>query len=160
MTQQLSSPNRLRERTCRSCGRQFMPHHGAARHCLSSPYCRGDPAVYRFVCPDGRSYVGSRMNTHNRHRQVIANNKRVRATLDRYPPETWTFEILEWLPRHDPFLRKQYEAEQRHIDRLRTRSPEFGFNIFPALPARHAGREYYFGRRTDQVKPRLQDDAA
>jgi hypothetical protein len=87
------------------------------------------------------------MNMRNRHKHVIANNKRARTALDRYPPETWSFEILEWLPHDkklsfDRAIREQYEAEQRHIDRLRTQSPEFGFNIFPA------------------VKPRQQDDAA
>jgi hypothetical protein len=118
-----------------------------ARHCSATPFCRGEPAVYRFVCPDGRSYVGSRESMRTRRRDVIARNKRVHAALDLYPPETWTFEILEWLPRGIS-LRERYEAEQRHIERLRSWSPEHGFNVNPATwglwgygPSRRAWRD-------------------
>jgi hypothetical protein len=56
-------------------------------------------AVYRFICPDGRSYVGSRANCSRRERQGIQpSNKRLRAALVIYPAETWTFEILQMLP--------------------------------------------------------------
>jgi hypothetical protein len=131
---------------CKTCGQQFVPHHHLAQHCRLSPHCRGEPAVYRFVCPDGRSYVGSRQNMRHRHKEGIVNgNWRVRAAFDRHPPETWSFEILEWLP-PDCSKRERFKAEQRHIDRLETWSPEHGFNIYPAWwhgngPAQRIGRQ-------------------
>jgi hypothetical protein len=89
------------------------------------------PAVYRFVCPDGRSYVGSRIDC----RQMMGiqpSNARLRAALDKYPSDTWAFEILEqWPPAGCPRLQLR-AAEQRHMKRPRTLEVEYGFNIWPA----------------------------
>lgn len=60
---------------------------------------RASPAVYRFVCPDGRSYVGSAKNIEKRpHAAVDRENPRLLKAFKKYPPETWRFEILETLP--------------------------------------------------------------
>jgi hypothetical protein len=88
--------------------------------------------VYRFVCPDGRSYVGGCININGRPRTIHRSNKRVQAAFKQYPCETWTFEILERLPVGCPECELR-EAEQRHIDRLRTMEPEFGFNVDAAI---------------------------
>jgi len=63
-------------------------------------------------------------------------NSRLRATYEQHPPETFTCEILEVLKPgcSDEELRK---AEQHHIDRLRSWSPDSGFNIDPANWADH-----------------------
>jgi hypothetical protein len=139
------------KRTCRSCGKPFVPRHHLAWYCQKRD-CGGHPAVYRFVCPDGKSYVGSRQRIRNRKKEWKVThrgwgpgpNQRVRAAFARYPPDTWSFEILEWLPKECSKL-KRLEAEQRHIDRLRSWSLEYGFNINPALwsgdgPSQRAGR--------------------
>jgi hypothetical protein len=88
------------------------------------------PAVYRFIAPDGRSYVGSRKNIRNRTKAPIGYNKRLLEALAIYPQDQWQFEILEKLEVgcSGELLR---EAEQRHIDRLQTFSPDFGFNVNP-----------------------------
>jgi hypothetical protein len=77
------------------------------------------PAVYRFVCPDGRSYVGAAGNCRKRGR-INRSNARLRAAFELHPPETWTFEVLERLP-PGCFTEALREAEQHHIDRTRCR---------------------------------------
>jgi hypothetical protein len=87
------------------------------------------PGVYRFICPDGRSYVGAVKNCRKRAKKGIARlNHRLAAAFEQYPPKDWTFEILEWLKPgcSNDQLRK---AEQRHIDRLQSWLPDVGFNI-------------------------------
>jgi hypothetical protein len=44
---------------CKTCGEPFISRQG--RQYCPRPECRRNksPAVYRFVCPDGRSYVGA-----------------------------------------------------------------------------------------------------
>lgn len=107
------------------------------------------PVVYRFICPnpDGRSYVGGVSDGRKRPDIGIArSNSRLEEAFAQYPPETWTYEVLEQLP-SDCSRQARLEAEQRHIDRLQTWSPEFGFNIEPAIwtgdgPAQRAGRQH------------------
>jgi hypothetical protein len=90
------------------------------------------PAVYRFVCPDGRSYVGSVSDCRKREARGIArSNPWLKAAFERYPPDTFTYEILERLPRGCS-IEQLREAEQRHIERLRSWDQERGFNICPA----------------------------
>jgi hypothetical protein len=62
---------------------------------------------------------------------IRRSNPRLLAAFALHPPKTWAFEVLERLPPgcSTEALR---EAEQHHIDRLRSRLPEFGFNIAPA----------------------------
>jgi hypothetical protein len=100
--------------------------------------------VYRFVRPDGRSYVGA-VGDSRRRGSIQRPNVRLLAAFELHPPETWAFEVLERLPPgcSIPALR---EAEQRHIDRLRSWLPEFGINMAPAVwtadgPAQRAGRQ-------------------
>jgi hypothetical protein len=102
---------------------------------------RPAPAIYRWVCPDGRSYVGSTGNHHVRKRpRVDRVNRLLRTAFKRYPPEKWTYEILEQLLPH--CSRQQLRAtEQQHIRRLRSWRPEFCFNINPATWTGDAGRK-------------------
>lgn len=89
--------------------------------------------VYRFLSLDSRSYVGSVQDGRKRADEGIGrSNQRLEAAFTQYPPETWVYEVLEHLP---PGCSEQTlrEAEQRHIDRLRSWLPEFGFNIAPAV---------------------------
>jgi hypothetical protein len=88
------------------------------------------PAVYRFICPDGRSYVGAVGDCRKRG-GIQRSNVRLLAAFELHPPKTWTYEVLERLTPgcSTEALR---EAEQHHIDRLRSRLPEFGFIMAPA----------------------------
>ena len=73
------------------------------------------PAVYQFVCPDGRVYVGSRANVLARKREgITATNSRLAAALVVYPAETWTFKVLEQLP-GGCSKAIRLRAEQQHI---------------------------------------------
>jgi hypothetical protein len=131
---------------CMTCGRPFKTQRG----CLyCSPECRDikAPAVYRFICPDGRSYVGAVRDIRWRGNNGIQrSNPRLLTAFQQYPPGNWTFEILEWLPAACSKWQLR-EAEQRYIDRLQSWSPESGFNILPAVwgidgPAQRAARQW------------------
>jgi hypothetical protein len=77
---------------CPTRGQSF-PKYRRKKYC--SDHCRiaKAPAVYRFVCPDGRSYVGSRLNIKNRERDGIGpQNLWLRKALKRHPPEAFRFE--------------------------------------------------------------------
>jgi hypothetical protein len=131
---------------CKGCGQPFEPDHASCRYCSHECGPYGPPAVYRFISPDGRSYVGSTRYSHERASGGIhRSNPRLLAAFQIYRPETFVFEILERLP-----LRcsewKLRKAEQRHINRLRSWKPEAGFNMNPAVwqgdgPSQRAGRE-------------------
>lgn len=86
--------------------------------------------MYRFVCPDGRSYIGSRKNIRGRERQGIGcyATPRLLEAFEQHPPETWKFEILEMLTNEGD----QRAAEQRHIERLHALDPAHGFNMIAA----------------------------
>jgi hypothetical protein len=140
---------------CRACQKSFTPC-GRGRHVrlYCSDECRRvpAPAVYRFVCPDSRSYVGSVSDIRRREVHGIArSNPWLKAAFERYPPDTFAYEILERFP---PGCSEQLrEAEQRHIERLRSWDPECGFNIHPAVwdgdgPGVLAARK----RRGDQMR--------
>jgi hypothetical protein len=76
--------------------------------------------VYRFIAPDGRSYVGSCSDSRGRADNGIQRkNQRLLEAFERHPPKTFTFEILERLP-PGCTERRLRKAEQRHIDRLPT----------------------------------------
>jgi hypothetical protein len=118
--------------TCKVCSTVFYGNF-SGRYC--SDLCQWDmtergSGVYCFRCPDGRVYVGSRVDIRVRKKMGIAwnPNRRVSEALKTYPAETWTFAILEMVPRDKDLL----EAEQSHIERLRSWDERFGFNIFPA----------------------------
>jgi hypothetical protein len=114
------------ERLCRDCG---SPIPRCRKHCWE---CHWQTAVYRFVCPDGRSYVGSTHDLRKRPLKGLSrSNRRIKAVIEKFPPETWRFEVLELLPSRRPF-HEAVEAEQRHIDRLGTLDPERGFNMVRA----------------------------
>ena len=117
-------------RDCKRCGPSFTPTRLINNFC---PECRQInqaclPAVYRWIAPDGRSYVGSTVHVSIRADHGIARtNKRLDEALKEYPFETWTYEVLERL---NPTCSESElrEAEQRHINRLRSWMPEHGFN--------------------------------
>jgi hypothetical protein len=120
------------KRLCPVCDRLFTMPMLRSVYCSAECYRLRAPAVYRFVCPDGRSYVGSRIDWPTRkHKGITATNSRLAEALAQYPAETWTFEILQTLPASCPKA-DRYCAEQQHIDRLRSWDPAFGFNMNPA----------------------------
>src|SRR5262249_40278557 len=76
---------------CLTCGRRLAAsYHGSCRYC--SRHCRTYklPAVYRWVCPDGRSYVGSTYNHELRLRcwGLKPSNSRLASALKKYPAQT------------------------------------------------------------------------
>jgi len=76
-----------------------VPHNSQQKYCTVICRTRSAPAVYRFVAPGGRVYVGSRANCRRREREgVRPYNARLRAALTVYPTGAWTFEILQALP--------------------------------------------------------------
>jgi hypothetical protein len=134
----------MSERPCCACRRVFDFSNGQSKFC---PECQlaKFPIVYRFICPDGRSYVGSVADGRNRISCGISrSNSRLLAAFEQYPPESWVYEILEQLP-PGCSERKLRNAEQRHIDRLRSWDPAVGFNMQPAVwnqegPSQQAAR--------------------
>jgi hypothetical protein len=123
----------MNDRICRACGAQFAPRTRLLRYCDE---CRKiSNAVYRFICPDGRSYVGSTQDLKVRKSIGLSrSNRRIKVAIEKYPPETWVFELLEPLP-HRCSIEEALKAEQRHIDRLGTLNPERGFNVYAARSA-------------------------
>jgi hypothetical protein len=118
----------ISERFCCSCGAS-IPRHGGRKYCAE---CCHQAAVYRFICPDGRSYVGSTHNLRARAvKGLLRSNRRIKAVIQKHPPETWRFEVLERLPSRRPF-QEAVKAEQQHIERLGTLNPEHGFNVYAA----------------------------
>lgn len=111
--------------TCKVCGKPFDPYNRRQLYC--SPKCRdGNPSVYRFVSPDGRSYVGAVRDISKRADHGIKrSNSRPLAAFEQHPPESFAFEVLEQLPYGCSDL-ELHKAEQRHIDRLRSYEPEMG----------------------------------
>src|SRR4051794_12427100 len=87
------------------------------------------PVIYRYICPDGRSYVGHANADYARNRSdgLRRVNARLSKAFVTHPAQTWTYEVLEELP-VGCSKRFMLAAEQRHIDRLRTHLPEYGFN--------------------------------
>jgi hypothetical protein len=130
----------VKARICRACGRSFDPtlrpfDRVFRSRTFCTPECRArpSPAVYRYVCPDGRSYVGAVANIEERNEGGICRlNPWLAAAFERHPPETFVFEVLERLT-PGCTKRELRAAEQRHIERLRSWSPEAGFNFYPAV---------------------------
>ena len=137
---------------CLTCGRRLPASYRSnswycGKHCQTYKA----PAVYRYVCPDGRSYVGSTCNHELRLRAGIKpSNPRLASALKKYPAQTWTFAVLQLLPPGCavPALRA---AEQQHIERLHTRDPKHGFNILPAVFARSKSQPHGHERSQRQA---------
>ena len=90
------------------------------------------PLVYRYMSPDGRSWVGSVQDGRRRNAYGICrSNAWLEEAFRQYPPETFTYEELEWLP-PGCAEEKLRAAEQRYINRFHSWAREFGFNILPA----------------------------
>jgi hypothetical protein len=131
-----------RRRRCLSCGVNFAKVKFCSRRCAGYRA----PGVYRFVCPDGRSYVGAVGRVTNRGDKLARSNRRLQKAFKKYPPGTWRFELLETLPGGCTVAALR-AAEQRHIDRFCTYKESSGFNVFPAVyagngPAQKAGRRF------------------
>jgi predicted DNA-binding transcriptional regulator AlpA len=119
---------------CVHCGEEFEPRSHNQVYCPRR--CRGEQqlsAVYRFVCPDGRSYVGSRIDCRGKEETggVDRLNSRLSEALKLYPRDTWRFEIIEILDRSLSY-RERRAREQFHIDRLGSGDPRRGFNVMRA----------------------------
>jgi hypothetical protein len=159
----------MKRRVCRACSKLFNLKHGRNQHrrLYCSDECRRAaraPAVYRFVCPDGRSYVGAVTDIRKREvRGIARSNPWLAAAFEQYPPDTFTYEILERLP--PGCSRGQLrEAEQRHIERLRSWAPESGFNICPATwngdgPGELAARQRWAEQARAEMKRRFPEAA-
>jgi hypothetical protein len=116
---------------CKACGEPCASLAHNRLYC-DQCQCAKAPAVYRFVCPDDRSYVGAVSDIRRRADHGIQrSNTRLRLAFEQYPPETWRYEVLELLP-PGCSKRKLHAAEQRHINRLRSCEPDSGFNVAPA----------------------------
>jgi hypothetical protein len=103
------------------------------------------PIVYRFIAPDGRSYVGSVRYGQNRAGSLARGNTRIGIALKDYPATTWRYEELQsFAPGCSE--RELRSAEQRHIDRLQTLMPEHGFNMLPAVAESSEQRAQYYKR--------------
>jgi hypothetical protein len=136
----------MMKRLCKACVRHF-DSYGGVEFC--SPGCRTTraPAVYRFICPDGRSYVGGVKDCRKRaNKGIQRRNTRLLSAFEKHPPETFVYEVLEYLPPgcSEMVLRT---AEQKHIDRLRSWNAQFGFNMVTAFkggdgPAQHAALQF------------------
>jgi hypothetical protein len=79
-------------------------------------------------------------------RGIARSNSRLLDAFEQYPPESWFYEVLERLTPGCSY-RDRREAEQRHIDLLRSWDPEAGFNMHPAIwegegPAQQAARQW------------------
>jgi hypothetical protein len=141
-------PLAINERRCLACGEFLPPGTNAGRkycHEVCDHRRRPAPAVYRYICPDGRSYVGRTGNHRIRDRHGLSRSKPwIDEAIVTRPLETWAFEVLEVLPAgcSKETLRR---AEQHHIERLRAFLPEHGFNIRPASGGLEIRREYWRG---------------
>lgn len=127
--------------TCPASGTQFVSRAYIAKYCRECRYTccfNYSPAVYRFIAPNGMSYVGSTFYSKSRAIYGLQrSNDRLSAAQKKYPSETWCFEILERLPSKCS-KRELREAEQRHIERFATLDPECGFNMNPAFGSHKA----------------------
>ena len=132
--------------TCKTCGELFALFRKIS-YCSTDCWNRRAPAVYRFSCPDGRSYVGAVGDIRKRNaRGVDRSNSRLAAAFAQYPPESWIFEILEVLP-PGCTVQELRAAEQRHMERLHSLDPQHGFNIWPAIWASGKYRQQMESRR-------------
>lgn len=144
------------ERRCIACGERLPPgSHAGRKFCpeICDHRRRPAPAIYRFISPDGRCYVGSASDVRMRNRGGLSrSNSWIAEVVEKHPLETWTFEVLEELL---PGCSKEAlrRAEQRHIERFRSWDRQHGFNMHPAVwfgetPGILAARE----RRAEQTR--------
>lgn|GEM_PF-4406236 len=135
-----------RRRRCLSCGVNFAKVKFCSRRCARYRA----PGVYRFVCPDGRSYVGAVGRVTNRGDKLARSNRRLQKAFKKYPPETWRFELLETLPGGCTVAALR-AAEQRHIDRFCTYKESSGFNMDPAVYADDGPAQKAYRRRRTKI---------
>src|SRR5579859_8197671 len=122
---------------CLTCQKLFTRHRGRVgnltgqqqRFCSISCRKQIAPAVYCFIAGDGRLYIGSTSNIRTRTRlEVKRSNPRLLEGFLLFAPNTWHFKILEKLKPGCTLLELKL-AEQKHIDRLRSSDPRYGFNM-------------------------------
>jgi hypothetical protein len=135
----------IHNKNCKRCAQPFQSKYVQRLYCSQ---CLGEsgPFVYRFICPDGRSYVGAVQYGLGRFVYgVNRSNKRLEKAFKKYPPDTWPHEILERFAAGCSY-RDLRLAEQRHVDRLRTCEKRYGFNVHP--PIRELGGQHTPETRT------------
>ena len=125
-------PLAMNERQCAACGK-FLPAGSHSRRMFCPEKCeprkRPAPAVYRFVAPDGRCYVGSVSDISKRNQRGLErSNPWIDEALLTYPSETWVYEVLENLP---PGCSKEtmFHAERKYMEQFRSWMKEHGFNM-------------------------------
>jgi hypothetical protein len=122
---------RWHKKICRACNHQFRTKQHNREYCNKHRRAPSVPSVYRFVCPDGRSYVGSVSDGLIRDREGVGRrNGLLDEAFEKYPPDTWIFEVLEWLPLDSDKIERRI-AEQKWINHFDSMNPERGFNIRP-----------------------------
>lgn len=123
-------------KSCAACG-EPLPAGSHASRKFCAERCdhrkRPAPAVYRYVAPDGRCYVGSVSDIRTRDRRGLSrSNSWIDEAPQKFPAKLWRFEVLKKLPPgcSERSLRR---AEQFYIERLRSWEPAYGFNCGPAV---------------------------
>ena len=115
-------------RACRSCGKQFVPRRKHGIFCSNKCSIIRTPAIYCFICPDGRRYISSRLNIHNRRKYEIGRNARINEALKRYHPKPRMFEIFETLPVTTD-IKSIRAIELQYILCFETWDEKRGFNV-------------------------------
>jgi hypothetical protein len=136
---------------CRAIIGEFGLYEHAPIFCSNRCPKRSVPGVY----------VGSVEDIRRKNqRRLSRSNSWLLEAFKQYPPETWTYEVLQKLPQGSS-PEKRRRAEQRYIERFRSWDPKRGFNIYPAVwfgntPGVLAARERY----AEQVRSRRLREAA
>lgn len=100
------------------------------------PYNKSDVfTIYRYIAPDGRSYIGKTGLQQGARAQQGAgyrSSSRFWNAIQQYGWETFKYQVLAVVPKNLPNAEKRAcLLESRYIKEYRTLSPLFGFNMRP-----------------------------
>ena len=120
-------------RRCIACGSLLPPGSNAGRMYCPKPCrhrLRPAPAVYRYVCPDGRSYVGSTADHRIRDRHGLSRSNSLIDEAFVTPPVA--------MPRRTaPLVRSSWHSSLRSRAECLDLCPSSG-----SAPGRHSTRNY------------------
>ena len=127
---------KLSNRRGRTCAQWFEPpRRGQKIYCSKHCVTAKAPAVYRFICPDGRSCVGSRLKIKNRKRDGIGpQNPWLRKALKRHPPEAFRFERTATAAKFPRPLERKRPLRFQRGGRLVSRPCERSENAYAVSP--------------------------